>query len=81
MVIGKYIVDEGEGIELMSQLYGNRLLSDFTYKDIFLRSTYEFNKNEIIFSVSSSKIVKGEEGDVKNYSINSFQIVQLRKNK
>lgn len=75
---GLYLVDEGDGTELTSYHFGNKLYSVFETEGVILTSTYELRENELIFEVTSGK--KGSPQSVVNYSVDHLQRVVLRRN-
>ena len=76
---GIYVIDEGEGLELVSYLMGERLLSTFEVKGIMLTANYELRGSELVFEVTSGKKDSETGGGVTNYSVSSLQRVVLRK--
>lgn len=74
-----YVTDEKDGIELMDYLHGNKLYSMFETQGIYLTSSYELRKDELIFEVTSGKKIEGGSGEVINYSVDNLQRVVLRK--
>ncbi len=74
-----YSFDEGDGIELNTFLFGNKLYSLFETSDIFLTSTYELKGNKLIFEVTSGKKIEAESVDVTNYSVDYLQRVEFRR--
>lgn len=76
---GIYLIDEGEGLELIGYLMGDRLLSTFEVKGILLTANYELRGNELIFEVTSGKKDSETGGGVTNYSVNTLQRIVLRR--
>lgn len=76
---GIYVIDEGEGLELISYLMGGRLFSTFEVKGIMLTANYEMKGSELVFEVTSGKKDSATGGGVINYAVTSLQRVVLRK--
>lgn len=75
-----YVLDEGDNIELMNYLHGNKLYSLFETQDIFLTSTYELTGKELIFEVTAGKKLNdASRVEVINYSVTTSQRVVLHK--
>ena len=51
---GEYEIDENNGIVLSNNLFGNKFISVFKVQTYFLHTTYAFEKNQLIFSLTSS---------------------------
>ncbi len=71
----EYVIDEGEGLELNSYLFGDKLYSIFETSGFLLTSTYELNGDNLVFEVTSGKILDQEVKDVANYSVSNTQRV------
>lgn len=76
-----FVTDEKEGIELQDYLFGNKLYSMFETQGVYLTSSYELQKDELIFEVTSGKKIETGNTDVTNYSVDNLQRVVLRKTK
>jgi hypothetical protein len=74
-----FVTDEKDGIELQDHLFGSKLYSMFETQGIYLTSSYELRKDEIIFEVTSGKKIESGSGTVINYSVDNLQRVTLRK--
>lgn len=75
-----YLIDEGDGIELWSYYFNNKLYSVFETHDIMLTSSYELQGNELIFEVTSGKKIEDRK-EVTNYSVLSLQRVVFKREK
>lgn len=75
---GRYILDEGDGVQLVEYAINNKLYSMFQVEDIYLTSSTELIDENLIFEVSSGKKYNESEG-VTNYSFNTVQRVVLQK--
>ena len=76
---GVYITDEGEGIELLNYVFGNKMFSQFETSGFFLTATYEWVGDEIIYELTSASKVKRPFNDVINYNISTLQKVIFKK--
>lgn len=76
-----YITDEQDGIELMDYLTGDKLYSMFETHDVYLTSSYEIVKGQLIFEVTSGKKLEGAQKEVVNYSVDNVQRVVLSRQK
>jgi hypothetical protein len=77
----RYIIDEGDGIELDSYLSGNKLYSVFTVEDNLLTASYELLNDVIAFEVTSGRKDKATgDGSISNYSVRQVQKVLFRRN-
>ena len=75
---GRYILDEGDGIELIEYNVGNKLYSAFKVNDAYLTATTELVDGKIIFEVTSGK-EENETKGIKNYSFTNVQRVVFHK--
>lgn len=76
-----YITREGDGIDLINYVFGNKFYSTFETEGIFLTSSYELlPSGTLIFEVTSGK-KKNSVGYpvVTNYSVEYLQRVLLKK--
>jgi len=78
---GRYVTDEGEGIELAEYVFGNKMYSVFETGGILLTSSYELRGSELIFEVTSGEKLEATNEEVTNYSTNNLQRVVLRREK
>lgn len=69
---GRYMLDEGGGVELFMYCVNNKLYGMFNVNDICLTSSNELIGDKLIFEVTSGKKV-ADSKDVKNYSISNVQ--------
>lgn len=76
---GVYITDEGEGIELLNYVFGNKMFSQFETAGFFLTANYEWKDDEIIYELTSSSRIKRSNNDVYNYNISTLQKVTYKK--
>jgi hypothetical protein len=74
----KYIIDEGDGIEIFEYLFENKLYSVFETSGYLLTSTYELIDEKLIFEVTSGIKIKTED-KIQNYSVRTLQRVVLQK--
>lgn len=75
---GRYLLDEGDGIQLIEYVVGNKMRSLFKVEDIYLTSTTEIIGDQIIFEVTSGKEIE-EVRSIKNYSFTNVQRMVLHK--
>lgn len=75
-----YLIDEGDGIELWSYYFNNKLYSVFETHDVMLTSSYELQGNELIFEVTSGKKIEDRK-EVTNYSVLGLQRVVFKREK
>ena len=74
----RFIIDEGDGIELSEYLFGNKLYSVFETSGILLTSTYELIEDILIFEVTSGNKLE-PEAEVNSYSVRNLQRVELKR--
>lgn len=74
---GKYILSEGNGIELVEYCVDNKLYSLFKVQDIWLTSTTELIDKKLIFEVTSGRELNQVNG-IKNYSFTNLQRVVMQ---
>ena len=74
----RYILDEGDGVQLIEYNVDNKLYCLFKVQDIYLTSTRELVGDKLIFEVTSGKEL-GEAAGVTNYSFTNVQRVVLSK--
>lgn len=74
-----YMIDEGEGLVLYDYMFGNKLYSVFETGGFLLTSSYEFRLDEIVFEVSSGKLIGDGKQEVNNYTVRNLQRVVLRR--
>lgn len=79
---GSYIVDEGNGLELNSYLFEDKLYNVFEVQGAVLTSTYQIKKDkkELIFEVTSGRKINEIQG-VSNFSVDVLQKVVFKKEK
>ncbi|MGY3794641.1 hypothetical protein [Aquimarina sp. 433] len=75
---GRYLLDEGDGIQLIEYVVGNKMRSLFKVEDIYLTSTTEVIGDQLIFEVTSGKEIE-EVQNIKNYSFTNVQRMVLHK--
>lgn len=75
---GIYIIDEGDGIELINYLFDNKLYCLFETQGISLTATYELRGEELIFEVTSGK-KQATKAEVTNFSVDNLQKVVLKR--
>ena len=73
-----YLIDEGDGVELWSYFFINKLYSVFETHDVMLTSSYELQGDELIFEVTSGKKIEDRK-EVTNYSVLSLQRVVFKR--
>ena len=78
---GRYVTDEGDGIELSEYVFGNKMYSVFETGGILLTSSYEIRGRELIFEVTSGEKLEATNEEVTNYSTNNLQRVVLHREK
>lgn len=74
-----YIMDEGNEIELINYLFGDKLYCIFETEEVLLTSSYELVEDRLIFEVTSGKMNAEERGGVRNYPVSHVQRAVLRK--
>ncbi len=77
-----YIIDEGDGIELLNYVSANKMYSLFETEGIYLTAVYELRGDELLFEVTSSrKLIAGSNADsqVSNFILDATQSVVFRK--
>jgi len=77
-----YIIDEGDGIELLNYVSANKMYSLFETEGIYITAVYELRGDELLFEVTSShKLVAGSNADsqVSNFILDATQSVVFRK--
>lgn len=72
-----FVIDEGEGLVLYDYMFGNKLYSVFETGGFLLTSSYEFREDEIVFEVSSGKLIGDGKQEVNNYTVRNLQRVVL----
>jgi hypothetical protein len=73
-----YLIDEGDGIELWSYYFNNKLYSVFETHDVMLTSSYELQGDKLIFEVTSGKKIEDKK-EVTNYSVLALQRVVFKR--
>ena len=73
-----YLIDEGEGVELWSYYFTNKLYSVFETHDVMLTSSYELQGDDLIFEVTSGKKIEDRK-EVTNYSVLGLQRVVFKR--
>ena len=73
-----YLIDEGNGIELWSYYFNNKLYSVFETHDVMLTSSYELQGDKLIFEVTSGKKIEDKK-EVTNYSVLALQRVVFKR--
>ena len=48
---GTYVIDEGDGIELLNYVFGDKMFCVFSYKRTLLTASYELVGDKLIFEV------------------------------
>jgi len=76
-----FVLDEGDGVELLYYNFGNKLYSFFETEGNFLSSTYELTGEQLIFEVTSGKKLENTHTQVTNYSVDVLQRIVMKKNK
>ncbi len=76
---GKYVTDEGNGIELSDYLFGNKLYCVFEVSGILLTSSYELIEDKLIFEVTSGKKELSKSDDIETYATSNLQRVVFRR--
>jgi hypothetical protein len=76
---GVYITDEGEGIELLNYVFGNKMFSQFETSGFFLTANYEWKEDTIIYELTSATKIKRSSNEVYNYNVTTLQRVVFRK--
>ena len=75
-----YAMDEGDGIELLTYHFHNKLLSSFETEGIYLTVNYELINDNLVFEVTSGKKIPATNS-VINYSIDNLQKVIFHRKK
>jgi len=73
-----YLIDEGDGVELWSYYFINKLYSVFETHDVMLTSSYELQGDDLIFEVTSGKKIEDRK-EVTNYSVLGLQRVIFKR--
>lgn len=73
------VVDEGDGIELLTYRFNQKLFNVFETSGFMLTSTYELINETIIFEVSSGTKVPSEQSAVTNYTVMNLQRAVLQR--
>lgn len=72
----RFILDEGEGIELIEYNVNNKLQSLFKVGESYLTSTTELVDDKLIFEVTSGKMVNEVKG-IKNFAFDHVQRAEM----
>lgn len=75
-----YLIDEGDGVELWSYYFNNKLYSVFETHDVMLTSSYELQGDLLIFEVTSGKKIE-DRREVTSYGVLSLQRVVFKRGK
>lgn len=76
---GRYITDEGDGIELSEYLIGDKMYAVFETGGVLLTSSYELRNDELVFEVSSGKKEAATTAEVMSYPVDFLQRVVFRR--
>ncbi|SFU72493.1 hypothetical protein SAMN05216480_11665 [Pustulibacterium marinum] len=74
----EFIIDEGDGVQLKTYVFANKMYSLFEVDGIYLTSTTEIVRDSLIFEVTSGKKHTSTEG-VQNFSFDVLQRVVLQR--
>lgn len=74
----QYETDEQNGIVLKDYLVDNKLYSFFETEGIYLSSSYELQKEYLLFEVTSGKKINTTQG-VTNFTVDHVQKVYFKK--
>lgn len=72
---GRYLLDEGNGIELLEFNVGNKLYSAFQVGSNYLTSSTELVGDTIVFEVTSGQRTLNETEDIETFSFSFVQRV------
>ncbi len=73
---GRYILDEGDGIQLIEYNVGNKLYCMFKLDDTYFTSSTELIGENLVFEVTSGKEENETQG-IQNFSFTNVQRVVL----
>jgi hypothetical protein len=81
-VAGRYVIDEGGGLELEVSMFGNRLYSVFRVQDVTLVTRYEIDEDQLVQEILSMpaagrKVETHEESDIESYAGTGLQTVEF----
>lgn len=76
-----FILDEGDGTELIEYAFANKLYSFFETEGVFLSSTYELVEGQLTFEVTSGKKIENTQTQIANYSADVLQRVVFKRHK
>lgn len=76
---GIYIVDEGDGIELLEYYADSSMYCQFETSGFLLSSVYTWKNNEIYYELTSASKIKKAKNDIFNFTIPNLQKVVFRK--
>lgn len=74
-----YQIDEGSGIEIDAYLFANRLVSVFETEGVLLTSVYEWNKDTLVFEITSGTKEKSN-AEVQSYHVGFLQNIRFKRN-
>jgi len=75
----EYILDEGEGLQLFSYVFENRMYSNFEVEGSMLTSVYILNNEKLIFEITSGKDIGKTAKDIRNFSVTNLQRSVLKR--
>lgn len=78
---GRFVVDEGNGIELSARLVGGVLYSTFEVGGAVLTARYELRDKVLRFEITSARPAKVKTGDgkVQDYPVDVVQTAELKR--
>lgn len=76
---GVFATDEGDGIELSDQVFGEKMYSVFDVSGQLLTASYELTGGKLIFEVTSGPKPETADKEVRNYPVLSLQRAEMKK--
>lgn len=76
---GVYVTDEGDGLELLNFVFGNKMYCNFETQGILLSSSYEWINDDIVFEIASGKKADMTANEVTNFTVRNLQKVTFKK--
>jgi len=74
---GVFVTDEGDGIELTDQVFGDKMYCVFDVSGLLITASYELRGDKLVFEVTSGPVPKESVQEVRNYPVSSLQRVEM----